>query len=273
MSGLDRLVGVRVDAERDADEGALDPGRRGELGLVRRVEHDRRADRGCLGEERGVLVVPVDDEVVAGEPGGLGECELAARRDVRADSFLAQEPQERDVREGLRPEEDTSVADRRTERPRLGAERRLAEHDERRAVLLGELRCGDPADRELSVARGGRVGEQVEHGAARGSGRCGGVSLAHRVERERLVLACVSRLAEVAHALRDQRLHRRPRRLQVVARVELLGRLGEHLPDRTCHREARVGVDVDLADAVADPVLDLLDGNAPGGLELAAVTG
>ena len=140
MPGLDRLVGVRVDAERDANERPLDACRGGELRLVRRVEDDGRAHRGRLGEECRVLVVPVDDEVVAGEPGRLGERELAARRDVGADPFLAQEPQQSDVRERFRAEEDAAVADRGAERPRLCAERRLAEDDERGAVLLGELR-------------------------------------------------------------------------------------------------------------------------------------
>ena len=50
-----------------------------------------------------------------------------------------QQPQERDVRERLRPEEDAPVvADRRPERPRARAKRLLAEDDERGAVLLGE---------------------------------------------------------------------------------------------------------------------------------------
>ena len=74
----DRLVGVRVDAERDADERPLHACRGGELRLVRRVEHDGCAERRRLGEEGRVLVVPVYDEVVAGEPCRLRECELAA---------------------------------------------------------------------------------------------------------------------------------------------------------------------------------------------------
>ena len=92
---------------------------RGELRLVRRVEHDRRADRRRRVEERLVLVVAVDDELVAVEPGRAGERELARRGDVGADALLAQQPQQRDVGERLRPEDDAPVvADGRAERAR-----------------------------------------------------------------------------------------------------------------------------------------------------------
>jgi hypothetical protein len=50
------------------------------------------------------------------------------------------------------------------------------------------------------------------------------------------------------------------------------GCLGEHLADLAGHRHAVVGVDVDLAHAVLDAALDLLDRHAPGRL-LAAVLG
>ena len=59
--------------------------------------------------------------------------------------------------------------------------------------------------------------------------------------------------------------------LQVVARIELLGRLGKDLADGAGDGQAIVGVDVDFADAVADAELNLLDRHAPGFLELAAV--
>ena len=91
------------------------------------------------------------------------------------------------------------------------------------------------------------------------------------MEGPRLVVARVAGLAELPHPLGDDRLHRRAPLLQVGARIELTRVVGEHLPDRPCHREAQVGVDVDLADAVADPLLDLLDGNAPGRLDVAGI--
>ena len=60
------------------------------------------------------------------------------------------------------------------------------------------------------------------------------------------------------------------RRLEERARVELGGVRVERLAQRGGDREAPVGVDVDLAHAVADPLLDLLDRDAEGRLELAA---
>ena len=85
----DRLVRVRVDSERHAHEDALDARRRGELGLVGRVEDDRRTLLRGLPQERLVLVVAVHDELVARQARRAGEGELARGRDVRADSLLA----------------------------------------------------------------------------------------------------------------------------------------------------------------------------------------
>ena len=50
-------------------------------------------------------------------------------------------------------------------------------------MLLGELCRGTPPSESCPSLDGRRVGEEVEHGAARGPGRCGGVSVAHRLER------------------------------------------------------------------------------------------
>src|SRR5439155_11883873 len=103
------------------------------------------------------------------------------------------------------------------------------------------------------------------------SGARSRVEQLHLLEGSRLVVARVAGLAELPHPLGDDRLHRRAALLQVGARIELARVIGEHLPDRACHRQPQVGVDVDLADAVADPLLDLLDGNAPGRLDVAGV--
>ena len=116
MPGADRLVRVGVDAEGDAHEHAAHSGGRGEVGLVRRVEHDGRPFRGGLGQEGLVLVVPVHDELVAGEPGCAGEGELARGRDVRADSLRAEQPQHLDVGERLRPVGDVPAAGGRLQR-------------------------------------------------------------------------------------------------------------------------------------------------------------
>ena len=82
---------VRVDSESHPDERLLDAGGRCELRLVGRIEHDRSAlDRG-LAQERIVLVVAVDDELVAREPGGAREGELARGGDVGPDSLLGED--------------------------------------------------------------------------------------------------------------------------------------------------------------------------------------
>jgi hypothetical protein len=60
-------------------------------------------------------------------------------------------------------------------------------------------------------------------------------------------------------------------RLEPFAGVELVGVLGQELAHRAGHRQADVGVDVDLAHAVLDGFLDLLDRHAVGLLHLAAV--
>ena len=125
-----------------------------------RVEHDRCTDRRRLRQEGLVLVVAVDDEVAAAEARGTRERELAGGGDVRADPRLVQQAEQGDVGERLRPEEDPPVADGRPERVRPLAQRLLAEDDERRPVRLGELRHGDPAERQLAVVEGRRFREE-----------------------------------------------------------------------------------------------------------------
>src|SRR5215469_14474181 len=98
-----------------------------------------------------------------------------------------------------------------------------------------------------------------------------GVALCHLGEWNRLVVPGVPGLAEFSHALRDHLLHRFPCRLQVAARIELLGMFREHLADRTGHRQPVVGIHVDFADAILDAKLDFLHGHTPGRFQLAAV--
>ena len=112
VPGADRLVGVGVDAERDAHEHALHPGGGRQHRLVGCVEDDRCAFGGRIAEKRLVLVVAVHDDLVAVESGGPGELELAGRGDVRADALLAQEAEKGDVGERLRPERDVTSVDR-----------------------------------------------------------------------------------------------------------------------------------------------------------------
>ena len=157
-------MGVGVDAERHTDENAPDARTCRKPCLVRSVEHDRRPGGGRGVEERVVLVVAVDHERLAVEPRPQRERQLSPRRDVGANALLAEEPEKRDVGQRLRPEEQPPVvADRRTERPRARPKRRLAEDDERGAVLLGERLGGDPAEAERGPFEGGGVGEQAWH--------------------------------------------------------------------------------------------------------------
>ena len=161
VARADRLVGVGVDAERDADEHALDTRVGRKPRLVGSVEHDRRPARRRAVQERAVLVVSVDDQLLAVEPGRARERELALGGDVRADALVSEQSQHRDVGECLRAEEDAAVlADGRAERPRARANRLLAEDDERRPVLLRERRGTHSADRERRTAEGGGIREQ-----------------------------------------------------------------------------------------------------------------
>ena len=95
-------------------------------------------------------------------------------------------------------------------------------------------------------------------------------ALLHLVEREHGVVAGVAGGAELRQAVDAHLLLRLARGLEERARVEL-GRVRvERFAQRGRDREAAVGVDVHLAHAVADALLDLLDRHAEGGLELAA---
>jgi hypothetical protein len=82
-------VRVGIDAEGHADERLRHAGGRRQRRLVGRIEHDGRADRRGVQEKRLVLVVPVDHELVALEPGGPREGELARGGDVGSDPLFA----------------------------------------------------------------------------------------------------------------------------------------------------------------------------------------
>src|SRR5689334_958572 len=86
--------------------------------------------------------------------------------------------------------------------------------------------------------------------------------------RDWLDLAGPAGLAEGGHAIDADLLHRFTSRLQIVARVELFGRLGEDFADGACDGEPIVRVDVHLAHAVLDAALDFFYGHAPGLLQL-----
>ena len=157
----DGLVGVRVDSERDPDEHPLDAGDPGELRLVMRIQHDRSALQRGLAQERLVLVVAVDDEVVTPEPGSTGEGELPRGGDVGPDPLLAEDAEDGEVGERLRAVEDSPVpSGRRAQRACLEPERLLAVDDERRPEALGELRRRHAPERERAPVGARGVGEE-----------------------------------------------------------------------------------------------------------------
>ena len=151
VAGPDRFVRVGLDAGRDADERTPDARSGGALRLVRRVEHDERAGLRRGRELLVGLVVAVDDEPVAREPGRPRERELAERRDVRAEPLLGEQPQQRDVRERLRPVDDERVGCGRAVRACARPQRLLAVDDERRSELLRQ-RASPAARRAVSRA-------------------------------------------------------------------------------------------------------------------------
>ena len=108
------------------------------------------------------LVVAVEDEPVAGNACAQRELQLTERRDVGAEPFRGEEPQQRDVRERLRPVHDERVRFHARVRARARENGVPAVDDERRAELAGECRRADAADDQLAVLDGGRVGEELD---------------------------------------------------------------------------------------------------------------
>src|SRR5258708_7155280 len=88
------------------------------------------------------------------------------------------------------------------------------------------------------------------------------VTLRHLVERENLVVAGVSGCAELRQALEGDLLLRPARGLEERTRIDLGRARLDRLAQRGGDREPPIGVDIHLAHAVADSLLDLLYGNA-----------
>ena len=147
VAGADRLVRVRVDAERDPHEHALDTGAAAASSASSgRVDHHRRPCPRSRSEERRALVVAVHDELVPREPGGERDGELALRGDVGADSFLAEQAEHRHVGERLRPVDEPARTDGRAQPARTRTQRLLAVHDEGCPEALDECGGRDPAE-------------------------------------------------------------------------------------------------------------------------------
>src|SRR5438132_275614 len=97
------------------------------------------------------LVVAVEDQPLPGNPRRPREGELAERRDVRAGSLLREQPQERDVRERLRPVDDEHPGRGLAVGLHLAPDGALAVHEQRRAVPARQLARAQTTQRELAV--------------------------------------------------------------------------------------------------------------------------
>src|SRR5205809_1073027 len=85
------------------------------------------------------------------------------RRDVRTDSLLGEETQDRDVRERLRAEEDECLRNRLSDLACPGAQRLLAVDDERRPEAPGERARPESADRQFAFLDPRGIREQLQH--------------------------------------------------------------------------------------------------------------
>ena len=160
VAGADRLVRLCLDARRDADEHAANAGGGSPFGLVERVEDDERAGVGGGAQLLVRLVVAVHEQPLAVDPRRPRERELAEGRDVGAESLLREQPQQRDVRERLRPIDDEGLRNGPLEHPRALPERVLGIDDERRAELLREVRDRHPVELQHSCRDPGAAREQ-----------------------------------------------------------------------------------------------------------------
>ena len=99
-------------------------------------------------------------------PARLRERELAERRDVGADALLGEQPQQRDVRERLRPVDDERA--RRRRRGRRAPARGSSPRSRRRAACrarAASCAARDAAERELAVVDPRGIGKELEHAA------------------------------------------------------------------------------------------------------------
>jgi hypothetical protein len=110
----------------------------------------------------------VEHDPLAGNPGGPRERELAEGRDVSADAFFRKQPEERDIRERLRPVDEERTRRRLPVRMHVRADRLRAVDDERRPVFLREPRRGHTPDRELLTLDPRRFRKEFEHLASIG---------------------------------------------------------------------------------------------------------
>ena len=164
----DRAVRHGFDARRQPYEHAAHAGRGRRLRLARPVEDDERADLRSRAQLLLRLVVAVEDEPLAGNPGRPRERELAERGDVGAGSLLREQPEQRDVRERLRPVDDERGRRGLAVRTHLAPDRLLAVDEQRRPVPTRQLARAKTTERELAVLDPCGLGKKLEHVASIG---------------------------------------------------------------------------------------------------------
>jgi hypothetical protein len=165
---LDRAVRHGLDPGRESHEHAPHAGSGRGLRLAGRVEHDERLRLRRRPQLLLRLVVAVEHDAVAGDPGGAGETELAEGRDVGADAQIREQTEQRDVREGLRPVDDQRVRRRLAVGAHLAPDRLLAVDEQRCPVPIRQLARAKTAQRELAAFDPGALWKEIEHVASIG---------------------------------------------------------------------------------------------------------
>src|SRR5690625_1694706 len=85
------------------------------------------------------------------------------------------------------------------------------------------------------------------------------VAANHIVQCQRLVVACTASATKLFHAFLDDFIERRPSFAQIGPGIKLGGVFAQNLPHGTGDCKACIGVYVDFAYAVLDPVLNRFD--------------
>ena len=160
VPGANRLVRLRFDPRRDADEDATHAGGGSACRLVGRVEDDERAGLGSRAQFLVRLVVPVHEQALARDARPLREGELAECGDVRSEPLLGEQAHQRDVGEGLRPVDDERLRNGALEHSRAVAQRVLGVDHERRAEPLCQLGHGHSVELEHARRDPGSAREQ-----------------------------------------------------------------------------------------------------------------
>ena len=169
MRRSDRVVRLGLDSRGEPDEHGLDACLLGPPDLLQCVEHDERAGPSGRLQLAVRLVVPVEHEAFARDPGAQRKLELPERGHVCAEPLGCEQAQQGDVGERLRPVDEQRARRCLPVRAHLIADRALAVDDERRPVPMRELARAHPAERQLACLDPRRFRKDFEHLASIGS--------------------------------------------------------------------------------------------------------